>query len=417
MIRKAIKSQSRIIARDIEYQRKINVLITIVNCVDKFLHRKFNIMINSFDYLIVGCGYAGSVLAERIANVLDKKVLIVEKRGHIAGNAYDYYNEGGILVHKYGPHIFHTNSKQVWDYLSQFTSWRLYQHRVLAVIEGKKIPIPFNLNSVYQCFSPHLAEKLEKKLIQNFGFNKKVPILDLLKVEDPEVKFLADYIYNNIFLNYNIKQWGLKPEELDKSVSSRVPIFIGRDDRYFHDIYQGIPLHGYTVMFQNILNHKNIHLLLNTDYKDVVDMIKFNHLIFTGPLDYFFDYQFGQLPYRSLEFNFVTEDREYYQELAQVNYPNNYDYTRITEFKYLSGQILNKTTIAFEYPDEYINGKNEPYYPIPRDENNELFKKYIDEAKKIKNVSFLGRLADYKYYNMDQIVARALMIFQKEIGI
>ncbi len=373
-------------------------------------------MNKTFDYLVVGCGYAGSVIAERIASQLDKRVLIVDKRNHIAGNAYDYYNENGVLVHKYGPHIFHTNAKHVWDYLSQFTDWRPYFHRVLAMIDGQKVPIPFNFNSMEMCFSKKLAEKLDQKLLDKFGFNKKVTIFELLKSEDPDLKFLADYIYKNVFLNYNLKQWGLKPEELDKSVASRVPIYTSRDDRYFTDVYQGIPLQGYTNMFQNMLNHKNIHVLLNTDYRDIVDTIPFDKMIYTGPIDLFFDSAFGNLPYRSLRFEQHTFEQDYFQEVAQVNYPNNYEYTRITEFKHLSGQDVPRTTVAYEYPQSYEYGINDPYYPVPKKENTELFQKYANEAEKLKSVTFVGRLADYKYYNMDQICARALMVFEKEVA-
>jgi len=366
-----------------------------------------------FDFLIVGAGFAGSILAERIATQFDKKIVVVDKRNHLGGNAYDYYDECGILVHKYGPHIFHTNSKYVWDYLSQFTQWRPYFHRVLAVIDGQKVPIPFNLNSTYQCFSPKLAAKLEEKLINGYGYNRKVTIFELLQSDDHDLKFLADYIYKNVFLNYNQKQWGFKPEELDKSVASRVPVYISKDNRYFTDVYQGIPLHGYTAMFQKMLSHKNIHILLNTDYKDILEIIKFDKMIYTGPIDYFMDYQFGKLPYRSLNFENRTYDLEYFQEVAQVNYPNNFDYTRITEFKYLSGQQLPKTSVAYEFPKPYIQGQNEPYYPVPKAENNDLFQRYLYKCQKLKSVHFLGRLADYKYYNMDQIVARALKMFEK----
>lgn len=368
------------------------------------------------DYLIVGAGFSGAVLAERIATQLNKKVLIVEKRDHIGGNAHDFYNEAGILVHKYGPHIFHTNSSEVWDYVSQFTKWRIYFHTVLAVVEGNKIPIPFNLNSVYKCFSPKLAESLENKLINIFGYGKKISIFELLKTKDRDLKFLSDYIYQNIFLKYNIKQWGVKPEELDKSVASRVPIYISRDNRYFTDKYQGIPMNGYTQMFKNMLAHHNIKILLKTDYKEIIDLIKFDKLIFTGPVDLFMDYLYGELPYRSLRFKFFTLNQPKFQEVAQINYPNNYEYTRITEFKHLSGQKHLNTTIAYEFPEAYSLEKNEPYYPIPTSENNELYKKYLKKINMLKNVIFLGRLADYKYYNMDQVIAKALMIFKKKIA-
>lgn len=369
-----------------------------------------------FDYMIIGAGYAGAILAERIASQLDKKVLVVDRRNHIAGNAYDYYDENGILVHKFGPHIFHTSSKKVFDYLSQFTKWNTYVHHVKAVVEGKNVPVPFNINSIYQLFPKKYAEKLENKLIEKYGFGLKIPILKMKETDDPELKQLADYIYKNVFFGYTVKQWGLKPEELDFNVTSRVPVYISRDDRYFQDIYQCLPKNGYTEMFNNILNHKNIKILLNTDYHEVVDYIKFDKLIFTGPLDYYFDNMFGELPYRSLQFDFQTFDTPQYQEGGQINYPNNYDYTRITEFKHLTQQKHHQTTIAYEYPEQFVAGVNEPYYPIPKAENNELFAKYKAEADKLKNVYFVGRLADYKYYNMDQIAGVALQLFEKKIA-
>lgn len=369
-----------------------------------------------FDYLIVGAGFSGCILAERIATNLGKKVLIVERRSHIAGNAYDYYDENGILVHKYGPHIFHTNSKKVWDYLSKFTEWNIYYHKVLAVVDGKKIPVPFNLNSLYLIFPQKYAEKLEKQLIETFGYGVKIPILKLKETTSGELKFLADFIYEKVFLNYTTKQWGYKPEELDGSVTARVPVYISRDDRYFQDIYQGIPKHGYTKMFEKMINHPNIHILLNTDYREIIEDVKFDKLIYTGPVDYFFDYIYGELPYRSLRFEFKTINSEYFQEVAQINYPNDYDFTRITEFKHMTGQKSDLTTIAYEFPQSYIIGKNEPYYPIPKEENLEIYKKYLKEISKLNGiVYFVGRLAEYRYYNMDQIVARALNVFEKEV--
>ncbi len=370
-----------------------------------------------FDYLIVGAGFSGCILAERIATQLDKKVLIVEKRNHIAGNAYDYYDENGILVHKYGPHIFHTNSKKVWDYLSAFTEWRYYYHKVLAVVDGQKIPVPFNLNSLRILFPEKYAEKLEKMLIQEYGYGIKIPILKFLETSKGELKQLAKFIYEKIFYGYTLKQWELKPEELDPGVTARVPgIFISKDDRYFQDKYQGIPKSGYTEMFKRMINHPNIHLLLNTDYKDIIEDIKFDKLIFTGPIDYFFDYIYGTLPYRSLRFKFAKFDVNYFQEVAQINYPNDYSYTRITEFKHLTGQLSPHTVVAYEYPERYEVGLNEPYYPVPQEKNMEIYKRYINEAKKLNGiVYFVGRLADYKYYNMDQIVARALNVFENEI--
>lgn len=369
-----------------------------------------------FDYLIVGAGFTGSVLAERIASQLDKCILLVERRNHIGGNAYDYYNRDGILVHKYGPHIFHTNSKMVWDYLSKFTEWRPYYHKTLGVVEGKKVPIPFNLNSLQACFPRKYAEKLESLLIDRFGYGKKVPILKLREKSSGELNFLADYIYQNVFLGYTTKQWNLKPETLADSVTARVPVLVSRDNRYFQDTYQAIPRFGYTNMFRNMLDQKNIKLLLNTDYREIAEDISFDRMIYTGPVDAYFDYLYGELPYRSLHFEFKTSDTEYYQETAIINYPNNYDFTRITEFKYLTGQKCKKTTWAIEYPQPHIRGETTPYYPIPREENRKLYRKYQAECNKLSgSVFFAGRLADYNYYNMDQATARALTVFKNQV--
>lgn len=380
-----------------------------------------------FDYVIIGTGFAGSVLAERIATQLNKKVLMIEKRNHIGGNAYDSYDSQGILIHNYGPHIFHTKVKKVWDYLSNFTEWHLYHHKVLGVIDGQKVPIPFNLNSINQLFPKNLAERLEKKLIENFGYNKKVPILKLREVEDEDLKFLADYIYEKVFLGYTTKQWGVTPEELDPSVTGRVPVYISRDDRYFQDPYQGMPKEGYTKLFERMLDHENIKILLNTDYKEVLQFSfetgeaslfgqKFSgQIIYTGPIDYFFDYKFGQLPYRSLNFVFEQFNQEQVQEVGTVNYPNDYNFTRITEFKHLTNQISNKTTTVKEFSQEYIPGKNIPYYPIKNENNLELYRLYKEEVRKYDNLIFIGRLAEYQYYDMDMVVAKALRLFEERI--
>lgn len=368
------------------------------------------------DYLIVGSGFAGCVLAERIATQLDKKVLIVEQRDHIGGNSYDEYDKNGVLIHKYGPHIFHTQHQKVWDYLSRFTEWIPYEHRVLAHIEGKNVPVPFNLSSLEMCFSEERALRLQQLLTENYGMEIKIPILKLMETSEPELKNLAEFIYKNVFLGYTTKQWGLKPEELDFSVSSRVPVFISRDDRYFQDRFQGIPKNGYTAMFNKMTEHTNIDFIYNTDYKNIVDTLDYEKLIYTGPIDYYFDYKFGKLPYRSLEFKFRNLSQKYFQERAQINFPNDHDYTRITEFKHLTKQEIDSTSIAYEYPKEYIHGKNDPYYPIIKAENQLLFDKYNEEAKKLEGkVFFVGRLAEYKYYNMDQIVGVSLLKFNKEI--
>lgn len=370
----------------------------------------------TFEYLIVGAGFSGSILAERIASQLDKKVLLIDKRDHIGGNAHDYSDENGILIHKYGPHIFHTNAKRVIDYLSHFTEWRPYSHHVLAVVEGINVPVPFNINSIYQLFPKKYAERLVNELLITYGSGVKIPILKLRESASGELKKLADYIYENVFLGYTLKQWELTPEELDPSVTARVPVHISKDNRYFQDTYQLMPKDGYTKMFERMLSHKKIKILLQTDYKEIINSIKYNKLIFTGPIDEFFDYQFGELPYRSLQFQFEKYEQEYFQNVGQINYPNNNSFTRITEFKHLTGQLNSQTVISKEYPNAYLRNINTPYYPIPKEENRLLYNKYKMELGKIKSVLFCGRLAEYQYYNMDQIVARALTVFENKMS-
>lgn len=376
-----------------------------------------------FNYVVVGAGLAGCVMAERIATVLDEKVLLIEERNHVGGNCYDYYDESGILVHKYGPHIFHTSLENVWTYLSQFTDWYNYQHHVLGFIDGEKVPIPFNLNTMHELLPESMARNLEGKLIKKFGFNTKIPILELKKSEDEDLKFLADFIYEKVFLNYTKKQWGVKPEELDPSVTERVPIYLSKDNRYFQDKYQGLPLHGYHQMFQKMLKNPNIKIMLNTNFKELLKIqnneIYFENkkfqgkLIFTGQIDELFNYEYGELPYRSLRFESKTLNKEYFQETGTVNYPNNYDFTRITEFKHLTGQKHEKTSIIREYPKPYNKNQDIPYYPIPKKEHNQLYKKYLEKASKINNLSLVGRLAEYKYYNMDLVTNEALTKFKE----
>ena len=360
-----------------------------------------------FDYLIVGAGFAGSVLAERLATQSNKKVLIIDKRDHIAGNAYDYFNKDGILIHKYGPHIFHTNSKEVFEYLNQFTPWRPYEHKVLASVDGQLVPIPINLNTINQLYGLNLCSAD----VEEF-FAKRAEKVDRVQTsEDVVVSKVGRELYEKFFRGYTRKMWDLDPSELDASVTARVPTRVNRDDRYFTDTYQAMPLYGYTHMFQNMLSHKNIKIMLNTDYKDIIDMIPYKNLIFTGPVDEYFNYCYGKLPYRSLEFKFETIDREVFQPTGTVNYPNEQLYTRITDFKYLTGQVHPKTAIVYEFP----KAEGDPYYPVPRPENAELYKKYQQLASTKKNTYFVGRLATYKYYNMDQVVAQALTTFKKII--
>jgi UDP-galactopyranose mutase len=367
-----------------------------------------------YDSLIVGAGLAGSVLAERLAKEQNKKVLLIDRRSHIGGNCYDEADENGILVHKYGPHIFHTNNENIWQYLSQFTEWHHYEHKVLAVIADMRVPVPFNLNSIELCFPENKAAELRKSLIDEYGYGAKIPILKLKQSEKAEFKELADYVYKYVFLGYTVKQWGMKPEDLDMSVTARIPVFISRDNRYFQDKFQGIPAKGYTEMFSNILNNKNIEIRLGTEFK-ALSGIEYDKLIYTGTIDGFFDYKYGKLAYRSLYFETEQHDMEFYQETAQINYPNDYDFTRITEFKhFLDYPPFPKTTIAREYALDYKEGENEPYYPVPSDENHLLYKQYYEEAEKLDGkVYFIGRLAEYKYYNMDQVVGRVLNFYEK----
>lgn len=358
-----------------------------------------------FDYLIVGAGFAGSVLAERLATQANKKVLIIDKRDHIAGNAYDYYNNDGILIHKYGPHIFHTNSKEVFEYLGQFTPWRPYEHKVLASVDGQLVPIPINVDTINKLYNLNLSSAD----VENF-FAERAEKVDRVKTsEDVVVSKVGRELYEKFFRGYTRKMWDLDPSELDASVTARVPTRTNRDDRYFTDTYQAMPLYGYTHMFSNMLSHKNIKVMLNTDYKEIIDIIPFKNLIFTGPVDEYFNYCYGKLPYRSLEFKFETIDKEVFQPTGTVNYPNEQLYTRITDFKYLTGQVHHKTAVVYEFP----KAEGDPYYPVPRPENAELYKKYQQLASTMKNTYFVGRLATYKYYNMDQVVAQALTTFKK----
>lgn len=358
-----------------------------------------------FDYLIVGAGFAGSVLAERLATQAGKKVLIIDKREHIAGNAYDYYNNDGILIHKYGPHIFHTNSKEVFEYLGKFTPWRPYEHKVLASVDGQLVPIPINLNTINQLYGLNL----NSSEVEDFFAERAEKVAGVKTSEDVVVSKVGRELYEKFFRGYTRKMWDLDPSELDASVTARVPTRTNRDDRYFTDTYQAMPLHGYTQMFQNMLSHPNIKVMLNTDYKEIIDFIPYKSLIFTGPVDEYFNYCYGKLPYRSLEFKFETVDAETFQPTGTVNYPNEQLYTRITDFKYLSGQKHAKTAIVYEYP----KAEGDPYYPVPRPENAELYKKYQQLAASMTNTYFVGRLATYKYYNMDQVVAQALTTFKK----
>ena len=361
-----------------------------------------------FDYLIVGAGFAGSVLAERLANGSGKKILICDKRPHIAGNAFDHYNEDGVLVHKYGPHIFHTNSREVFEYLSNFTEWRSYQHRVLAHVDGQHVPMPINLDTINKLY----GLKLTSFELEKFFESMAEKVENVKTSEDVVVSKIGRELYEKFFRNYTRKQWGLDPSELDASVTSRVPTRTNRDDRYFTDTYQAMPAHGFTKMFEKMLDSPNIKVMLNCDYKEIVKDIPFRELIYTGPIDAFFDYRYGKLPYRSLHFKHETHAVEKFQEAPVVNFPNEHLYTRITEFKYLTGQDHKKTSVVYEYP----RAEGDPYYPVPRKENQELYVKYKALADAQTDVHFVGRLATYRYYNMDQIVAQSLTEYGKIVG-
>jgi len=360
--------------------------------------------IEMFDYLIVGAGYAGSILAERLARGSGKQILLVDRRPHIGGNAYDHYDDAGILVHKYGPHIFHTNSKEVFDYLSRFTGWRQYQHKVLASVDGQLVPIPINLDTINQLY----GLKLSSFDMEDFLASRAEPREQIRSSEDVVVNKVGRELYEKFFRGYTRKQWGLDPSQLDAQVTARVPTRTNRDDRYFTDVYQSMPKHGFTRMFANMLDHPNIRILLNTDYREVREAIPYRHLIYTGPVDEYFDYRYGKLPYRCLEFRHETINQPQYQPVAVVNYPNDYEFTRVTEFKHLTGQEHPKTSVVYEYP----RAEGDPYYPIPRKENADIYRQYQELAIET-DVHFVGRLATYKYYNMDQVVAQALTLYAR----
>jgi UDP-galactopyranose mutase len=361
-----------------------------------------------FDYLIVGAGFAGSVLAERLARGLDKKVLIIDRRNHIGGNAYDCYDQHGILIHKYGPHIFHTNSEEIFSYLSRFTGWRQYQHRVRACVDGRLVPIPINLDTINELYGLNLSPQGMKDYLAGVAEKRE----KISTSEDVVVGSVGRELYEKFFRGYTRKQWGLDPSELDAQVTARVPVRFNRDDRYFTDSFQAMPAQGFTRMFENMLDHDNIQILLKADYRDVVDEVNFGELIFTGPVDEYFDYRFGALPYRCLEFKHETHHKPVFQSAPVVNYPNEYAYTRITEFKYLTGQEHPLTSVVYEFP----RAEGDPYYPIPRPDNAALYKKYHALAEETPEVHFVGRLATYRYYNMDQVVAQALTTFSKISG-
>lgn len=362
-----------------------------------------------YDYLIVGAGFAGSVLAERLASQHGARVLLIDRRPHVGGNAYDEPNEAGILYHKYGPHIFHTNSEQVWNYLSQFTEWRPYEHRVQAFVRDQLLPIPINRTTLNKLFDLSLQTDEEAA---DYLASRAEPVEEIKTSEDVVINAVGRELYELFFQGYTRKQWGLDPSELDKQVTSRIPTRTNTDDRYFGDTFQAMPLHGYTKMFETMLDHPLIDVRTGVDFAELKDHAHeiADHIIYTGPIDEYFDFRFGKLPYRSLKFDHRTLKEEWHQPVAVVNYPSpDVPYTRISEYKHLTGQESPVTTITYEYP----SAEGDPYYPIPRAENQALYKRYEALADSTEGVTFVGRLATYRYYNMDQIVGQALATFRR----
>ncbi|WFP96566.1 UDP-galactopyranose mutase [Acinetobacter sp. ANC 7201] len=359
--------------------------------------------------LVVGAGFAGAVCARELAEA-GHEIFVVDRRDHIAGNAFDVKDDHGILIHQYGPHIFHTNSEKIFSYLSKFTEWYQYEHRVCGVVNGKKYPFPINRDTLNQLYNLDLTEEQAAEFFENV----REPKDKIQTSEDVVLNSVGRDLYEKFFLNYTKKQWGLDPSQLKAGVAARIPTRTNSDDRYFTDTYQAMPLHGYTAMFENLLKHPNIQVQLSTEFKDVVNQeSKFDHIVYTGPIDAFYDFKFGHLPYRSLRFEHEhLENTEQYQSVGTVNYPNDFDFTRITEFKHLTGQKHSSTSIVREYPTDI----GDPYYPIPRDENEKLFKQYQALANNEEKVTFVGRLAEYRYYNMDQVVGAALNAVDKILG-
>jgi UDP-galactopyranose mutase len=359
---------------------------------------------DGYDTLVVGAGFAGSVMAERLTSQHGHRVLVVERRRHIGGNAHDRHDDAGVLVHPYGPHIFHTNSKAVFDYLSQFTAWRPYEHRVLASVDGQLLPLPINLDTVNRLYGLQLTSRD----LPAFFDSRAEPVEQARTSEDVVVGRIGRELYEKFFRGYTRKQWGLDPSELDASVTARVPTRTNRDDRYFADTYQSMPRHGYARLFEAMLNHPRIHVMLGTDYREVLAHVPWRHLVYTGPIDAFFDHRHGHLPYRSLHFEHVSllppPGQTHWQAVGTINHPNEHAFTRVTEFKHLTGQQHTMTSLVYEYP----RAEGDPYYPVPRAQNLDLYRRYEADAEQLSDVTFIGRLASYRYYNMDQVVAQAL---------
>ena len=378
---------------------------------------------DAFDCIVVGAGYAGAVCARELAEACGSKVAILERRPHIAGNAYDRIDDAGVLIHEYGPHIYHTGNERVHTFLSRFTEWSDYQHKVLANVHGTLMPVPFNHRSLKLAFGEERGEYLYQKLVATFGENKKVPIMELRERNDDDLSEVADYVYENVFLHYTMKQWGKTPDQIDPSITGRVPVFVGDDDRYFPTApYQGMPVDGYTALFERLLDHDLISVFLDVDARDILSINEMRitlcgrpyggDVIYTGQLDELFNCDLGALPYRTLDMRFETLSQDFFQPVGTVNYTTSEDFTRITEFKHLTGQVLpGKTTIMREYSKAYEPGSGQtPYYAILEDENIKLYQAYRDRVKGLLNFHTVGRLAEYRYYDMDGVVASALAL-------
>lgn len=384
---------------------------------------------DAYDMIVVGAGYAGSVCARRVAEGAGFRVAVLERREHIAGNAYDYVNDEGVLVHKYGPHIYHTYSERVHEFLSRFTKWTDYQHKVLANIHGTLMPVPFNHTSLKLAFGEDRGEELYRKLVDTFGEDKKVPIMELRQKNDPDLQEVADYVYENVFLYYTMKQWGQTPDQIDPSVTGRVPVFIGDDDRYFPQApYQGMPEDGYTVLFEHMLDHDLIDVFVGVDARDIFTLDENNvsvcgkvyggEIVYTGPLDELFNLDLGALPYRTLDMQFETLEQDQFQPVGTVNYTTSEDFTRITEFKNMTGQVVpGKTTIMKEFSHAYEPGSGQtPYYAIIDPKNRALYERYLERVQNLTNFHPVGRLAEYRYYDMDAVTDSALELSDEIIS-
>ena len=384
---------------------------------------------HEYDMIVAGAGYAGAVCARRLAETVGFRVAVLERRDHIAGNAYDYYDESGILVHMFGPHIYHTYSERVHSFLSRFTEWTDYQHKVLANVHGTLMPVPFNHQSLKLAFGEERGEQLYRKLVETFGENKKVPIMELREKNDPDLQEVADYVYENVFLHYTMKQWGQTPDQIDPSVTGRVPVFVGDDDRYFPQApYQGMPKEGYTELFANMLEHDLIDVFCEVDARDLLTIdegrvlvngeVYGGEVVYTGPLDELFNLDLGALPYRTLDMKFETLDVDQFQPVGTVNYTVSEDYTRITEFKNMTGQVVpGKTTIMKEYSHAYEPGSGQtPYYAIIDPDNRKLYERYLERVSSVTNFHPVGRLAEYRYYDMDAVTNSALELSDEIIS-